>query len=59
MPEQVDTVELERRPHLANLLDKTLDAPQRWIVGAFRLATTELIVEDDRAFITEALSRSR
>jgi hypothetical protein len=55
MAEQVDTIEVERRPNLADLLDKALHPPKLWIIRAIGLATPQLIIEDDWALVGEAL----
>src|SRR5262245_4482364 len=54
---QMDLIQPESLSHLANLLNKAFDRPERAVFGTIRLAAAKLVVEDDRALVSEALQR--
>ena len=53
MPEYVNPFKSKCSTHSGDLFHKSLDAPQRNIIGRIRLSTAELIEKDNRTIIRQ------
>jgi mitochondrial fission protein ELM1 len=59
LAQEVDVVEAQLLAHRGELFQEELDAPQRRVVGLVGVATSQLVVEDDRASTVGELLKGR
>ena len=59
LPNRCRSVEAERGPHLGELLDETVDCPQRDVVRAVGVAAAKLVVENYLPPVGQRLERLR
>ena len=57
LAEQVAAIEAERGPHLVDLGHEPVDRPERRVVGRVRAAAPELVIDDRRPVLGEALGQ--